>query len=152
MSDALIPPEPRTVPFAGSEVTVRVLTMGQVLRLVELFKGGKLEKLKADADLFDWIETFPEEMIGITMIAMEMKRDQVNAGSVEEFVHLLGEILDLNRDFFFRKIGPALRILIGKLALVAGLLDGPMPSRASSVTATASPASSATPLDSSPAS
>lgn len=134
----MIPADPRVVrigPDGQHEVTVRVLNIRQIAHLVELFKDGKLDKLSAGADVFELLEVLPGEMIGMVMISTALSREQLDEATADQFLELLSTILELNRDFFFRKIGPALRVLLAQVALVSGIrqtLDGSQPFSASS--------------------
>lgn len=150
--EQLLPPLPDPLRVGTTDVQVGALNVGQLMRVVQLFKGGKLDQLPADGDLLVWIEKLPDEMIELALIATGMRREDLEAASVEEFVTLLAAILEKNRDFFFRTLGPALRVLLSRVALVAGMLDGLIPSSSLSSTATGSPRSSGTPSGSSSAS
>lgn len=144
MSEELLPPLPSEFKLGDRVIEVKALNMGQLLRVLELFKGGKLETLDASGDLFEWIEKLPDEMIGLVMIATGLTRDQMDELETDQFVNLLSAILEKNRDFFFRKLGPALRALLARVALVSGILGGSMPSSSSSGMGTLLRRSSAT--------
>lgn len=152
MSESILPPLPDKFQLGDRSIEVKALNMGQLLRVLDLFKGGKLEQLNASGDVLDWLEKLPEEMIALVMIATGLTREEMNELETDQFVLLLSAILEKNRDFFFRKLGPALRALLGRVALVAGILDGSMLSSFSSATGTRSTPSSATPGASSAAS
>ena len=117
----ILSPEPVTMTIAGREVTVAELTMDQVIKVVQVFKGGKLESLPADGDLLALIEAFPEEMMRVCMIATGITRDEIGKAKVDDFVNLCAAIIERNTDFFARRLGPSLKRLLGVLVKVAAM-------------------------------
>lgn len=124
MTDNVLPADPSVVRVSGRDVSVGVLTMGQLLKVRKIFEGGKLESLAANVDLLGVIEAFPEEMMQVAMVATDLTQQELDDAGVDEFVFLCAEILEKNADFFARRLGPSLQKLLGQLVKVAALAGG----------------------------
>lgn len=118
--DALLP-ETQKVAICGREIEVGPMTVDQILRVLKVFNGGKLDKMTADTSLVDLIEAFPDEMIAVAMIVTGLAREEIGQARTDEFVELLAAIIERNRDFFVRRLGPSLRHLLGELVSVAAM-------------------------------
>lgn len=121
---SIIPAPPSKIRIAGRDVSVGVLTMGQLLQTKNIFSGGKLERLSANTDLLGAIEVLPDEFIDLCLVATDLTRDEINAVQIDEFVLLCAEIVEKNHDFFVRRLGPSLKKLLGQLVKVAALAGG----------------------------
>jgi hypothetical protein len=114
-----IVPTPKVVRLGDREVAVGPLQVRQLLQMVKVFEGGKLASLNPKADLLDLIHDMPEEMIQVCMVACDARREEIDRLDVADFVTLCADIIEANRDFFARRIGPALQRLAGELIRVA---------------------------------
>lgn len=119
--EALVP-TPKTVKLGEREVTIGPMNMGQILKVGKVFEGGKLAAIPANADLLTLIDAFPEEMIQVAMIVCDAKREEIDGLEVIDFVNLCADIIEGNRDFFARRIGPAMQRLLGELIRVATMV------------------------------
>lgn len=120
--DALVP-TPKRVKIGDREITVGPLNMGQLLAVRKVFSGGKLEKLASNADMLDLIDTLMDEMIEVVRIACDLDEASLHKLTGEEFIELCTAIIEGNRDFFVRWIGPALHRLMGELIRVAAMVQ-----------------------------
>lgn len=119
--DKLLAPLPDKVQILGREIEIHALKMGQLLQVVKVFEGGKLQNVQAGADLLDIIEALPEEMIQVAMIATNITREEIATAEVDEFVMLVATILEKNRDFFARRLGPSLKVLAAQLMKITAM-------------------------------
>lgn len=117
----IIEPLPSKVRILDREVEVRALKLGQLLAITQLFQGGKLANVKADSDLLDIIEALPEEMIQLASIATGLTREELGQAELDEFVMLCATILEKNRDFFARRLGPSLKALAAQLMKITAV-------------------------------
>jgi hypothetical protein len=130
MSDHhIIPPQPDIVRIIGRDIEVRALTVGPLLRIKQLFAGGKLESLPAGADLWALFDALPDEMIDMVAIATGLTREEIDRAEVDEFVILCNAVLEKNQDFFVQRLGPSLKPFLAQLVTLANLAGGFQPSR-----------------------
>lgn len=123
--EKIVPPnETRTVKIAGREVAVGIMTMGELLRVKGIFAGGKLERMAADSDLGGIIDAFPDEMMDVARVVTDLTRDELYGAQVDEFLNLCAAIIEINSDFFSRRLGPSLRNLLGQLVRMAAMSAG----------------------------
>jgi len=109
----MIAPEPRPpVQFMGRAVEVRPLTIGQIPAVTRLLRGVKIgavfggDESIADIDFMGLIADHGDQMIGAVAMATGMKSDEVERADPAEFIELARAIVEVNSDFFIRKVVP----------------------------------------------
>lgn len=121
MTDALdvIEPSAEGVQYAGERLIVRPLTIGQIPQLVRkarpvidaLFALDQVGDDDSDQLLglaLALIEDHGEAACEAVAIAVSVDPSVIAKGSLEEFQQLATKVLEVNRDFFVRRLGPLL--------------------------------------------
>lgn len=141
MTDELevLEPSGSSVKYQGASVEVRPLTVGQLPRFVREVKPilGQLQALaplideSADgeqmlAGVLDLIEEHGERLQRAVAIATGLTDAVVAKGGIDEFVALAKKVIEVNADFFARKLVPQL------VAARAAQASGSGPTRSSS--------------------
>ena len=113
--DVIAPPV-RTVRIGEAEFELRPLTIGQIPPLMRALKqiGGGVEggSLPADLGSLDAAQTIAlfadhgEAMIDIVTIASGQPLEVIAAGTIDEFVDLFAQVLEVNHDFFVQRVLP----------------------------------------------
>ena len=125
-------PLPDKFTVAGREVEIRALTMGSLMKIVKVLDAGKLQGMPIDADLVTFLEVMPEECIQIVCLATDITREEIDKVEVSDFVILLSAVLEKNKDFFVKRLGRSLQILLVRITEIA-VLAGSMPSNSLSL-------------------
>lgn len=140
--DTLIPP-PRTV----EGIDVRPLVVRQISPFTKTLKRLPPEILagveSGNVD-FMAIAEHCDVFADAVAIATDTKPEQIGALGPDQLVALVGAVLEVNLDFFVRKLAPQIAALIAAGEQLVQRV-GPTPSSASSSTGTVAPTSSSTP-------
>lgn len=140
--DVITPPE-RGVSIAEHTFTLRPLTIGQIPPLMRALKqiSGGLESgsLPFDIGNLDAAQTVAlfadhgEAMIDIVTIASGQPLEVIAAGTIDEFIDLFAQIIEVNHDFFVQRVLPqflaTLQRVRAKAATPATAGRGPIPLR-----------------------
>jgi hypothetical protein len=121
MTDELdvLAPSGASVTVGGKPVDIRPLTIGQLPKLVREARPVidavlELEDLPEEdsADMvalvLDLIENHAERVFAAASICSGLPVQEVEAADLDEFVLLASKVVEVNRDFFVRKLGPLL--------------------------------------------
>lgn len=117
----VIEPQARVVEFRGERLEIRPLTIGAVPGLVRASRPVINSLLDAawitdgaafDAQSFDGaldlIEQHGEAVVQGVALAIGRDAKWVASGDISEFIDLTVAVLEVNRDFFTRRIAPLL--------------------------------------------
>lgn len=125
--DVISPPLGGAVMFAGREIQVRPLTIGQIPGVMRALKGVDLSRGLDLADVPALIADHGEGVMLAVSVATGVTLDEVKASPVDEFVALLTAVIEVNADFFVQRVAP---VLNGALARVGQRIGtGPIPSK-----------------------
>jgi hypothetical protein len=127
MNDALdvLEPQAREVSYRGERLEIRPLTVGQLPRLVRtarpvldaLFAQQALPEMPAegatvDRDtlelLLDLVGDHGDAVFEAAALAVGRDAEWVAGGDPAEFAELATAVIEVNRDFFVRKLAPLL--------------------------------------------
>lgn len=141
MSDALdvLEPQARSVSFRGEGLEIRPLTVGQLPRLVRvarpvidaLFSQHAAPEMPNEGEpvdhdtldlMLDLIGNHGDAVFQAAAIAIGREPEWVAEGDLAEFAELATAVIEVNRDFFVRKLAP---LLGGRAAIPASNGDGP---------------------------
>ncbi len=118
---------PLTVAVGGRELAitpVRVKELPAMLRACEPIFGAL-----ADGDLLAALLADPDSVIAAVAVGARLPRAEVDALDTAELVELGGAVMQVNADFFARRLAPA---FVAASQRVAAALAGSMPLPASS--------------------
>lgn len=149
MSDDLdvLDPAGSSVTFRGEVIEVRAIPVGALPKLVRearpvIDRLLELDALPEDADdgalvtiLLDLIENHGERVFAAAAICTGRDQAWLEGGDIDQFVVLAMKVVEVNQDFFVRRLAPLLAGLGGKVAAMTGA--GPTPSSSSSSAVTA---------------
>ena len=149
MSDDLdvLDPAGSSISFRGEVIEIRPITVGAVPKLVRTARPVidrllELESMPDDDDtaalvglLLDLLEHHGERVFAAAAICTGKEQGWLEGGDIDEFVGLALKVIEVNRDFFARRLAPLLAGLGGSMAAMTGA--GPTPSSSSSSAGTA---------------
>lgn len=139
----VIDPAPLAVTYLGERLEIRPLTVGAVPGIVRLarpvidavlqLQDVPDENSEAMVDLaLDMIDKHGEALFGAVALAIGREADWVRQGELDEFISLCKRLVEVNRDFFEKRLAP----LFGRQAAALQSGAGPTPSSSSSSAAT----------------
>lgn len=129
--DNLIPPT-RSLDIGGESIDVRPLRVGQLPAFTRAI-AALLAAGESIDDPVDLVAKYPEEIAAATAVALDRPRDWVDARELDQMVDLVAAIIEVNADFFVRRVLPKMEAASGRITA----LLGPIASKGSSATATA---------------
>jgi hypothetical protein len=132
-------PQPVIVKAGGEALTLSPLTIGELpafARAVQPLAGALAAP---EPDWLGLIASQGEQLLAALALAVRRERAFIDALPADEAIALAAAALEVNADFFVRRILPAINRLTAALPRVAEA--GSTSSSSSSPTATASPAS-----------
>ncbi len=144
MSDDLdtLDPAPTPVDYRGERLEIKPLTIGQLPKLVRLARplidalmDSDIDKLTDGAEigpLLDLLDEHSERVFDAAAMITRRDRAWLEEGDPAEFVQLVKTVIEVNRDFFTRKLAP---LLAGRAKPSSG--NGLTASNSSSSVATA---------------
>lgn len=146
MPDAMeaIAPTTSNVTFRGERLEIQPLTVGAVPKIVRLARPVidavlDLEALPDEHSgemvnlALDMIDKHGDALFQAVALAIGRDREFVEGGDIGDFVDLCKTLVEVNRDFFVRRLGP---LLAERARARSGSGDGKTPSSSSSNAAT----------------
>lgn len=109
MSDLnIIEPPKKTVQLAGREIDVRPITVGQIPMVIRALNGVELTADdEGNFDVVKLLEEHTDKVIDIAVILSGVDRKALERVPLDEFALFVGAWLELNADFFARRVLPA---------------------------------------------
>ena len=120
MSDdlAVLDPASTAVDYVGERLEIKPLTIGQLPKLVRLARplidglmDSDFDKLTDGAEigpLLDLLDQHSEGVFDAAALVTGRDREWIESGNPAEFVQLVRTVIEVNRDFFTRKLAPLL--------------------------------------------
>lgn len=105
---AVIAPASRTMRFAGCELEILPLKVGQLPGVMRALQGIDLAQGLDTAALPALIAAHGERIIEAAVIVTRMPRAEIENAEVDEFAALLAALIEVNSDFFVQRVVPAL--------------------------------------------
>lgn len=128
-------PQPVTVTAGGREVAVAPIKVRELPAFAAAV-DPLLQEIAAGAGVAALMMSNPEAFIKAVAIGARLERAFVDDLELDELLNLAAAVLEVNVDFFVRRLAPAFNLAVGRIgALVAGL----MLSSGSSPTGTSEP-------------
>ncbi len=129
----VIEPPARSATFNGRQITVAPLKVGQLPAFARAVKpiGGAVEALATGrealtlAAMLDLIADHGEAIIDAVAIASGVPAHELADATPDQLIELAAVCLEVNADFFGRRLTPALRAAVAGQAATAG--PGPTP-------------------------
>ena len=115
--DILNAPENK-VTFNGKEITITPIRMGKLQAFTAAVKpiaGDLVEAIGGNGDMLTTIELHGDKMILAVSIATGLSVDELNDSEADEFVRLASAVIEVNADFFVRKLLPSVRGAVEKM-------------------------------------
>jgi len=112
--DILNPPE-KKVQFQGREVVISPVRMGKLQPFTVAIKPVAQDiflALTGSGDLLTTIELHGDRMILAVSIGSGIKIDEINEALPDEFLRLATAVVEVNADFFVRKLLPEVRAAV----------------------------------------
>jgi len=134
-------PEYQSIVIADQEVIIRQIRIGQlpaVLRAVQPLSHMLMQA--APLDIKSMLMLYADDCLTLLQVLSGRPRDWVDALEVDDAIALFSALLEVNLDFFVRRVLPLLPQVMGQLRGKADQLStmaGPIASKASSIAATA---------------
>lgn len=118
--DALVP-LPRKVPFRGREVEVAPLRLAQISAFAAATRGicGRAilaaqlleegQSLHVGALVYDALENDTASVTEALSLVTGLPAEEIGAGTLDEVVDLIEAVVEVNHDFFFRRLPAVLQ-------------------------------------------
>lgn len=119
-------PEVRHPLIGGKSVTVAPLKVRQIPPFLRA-AGPAVSALFA-GDLSDALKIHGEELIQAMAVATGEPADWLGGLEADEFLLLVGEVVEINADFFVHRVTPVLNVTAKKLTRALTLGATPLPS------------------------
>lgn len=104
----IIEPPKKIVPLAGREIEVRPITVGQIPRVIECLEGVELSADdEGNFDVVKLLEEHTDKVIDVAVVLSGIDRRTLEQVPLDEFAIFVGAWLELNADFFARRVLPA---------------------------------------------
>lgn len=114
----VLEPAPTEVSYRGERLEIQPLTIGQLPKFVRIARpvidmllDADLDSLAAGADvdlMMDLIDKHGEKVFDAAALITGKPRDWIEGGDPAEFIALALKFVEVNRDFFTRKLAPLL--------------------------------------------
>lgn len=112
--EVLNPPQ-ASVQFGGESVTVTPIRMGKLqafTRVVRPIASDIMEALGGSGDLLTTIELHCDRLIEAVQIATGIEREKLDNALPDEFIALAKAVIEINADFFARRLLPAVKTAV----------------------------------------
>jgi len=117
------------VEAGGETVTVRPLTIGQLPAFMRALKGVQFQVGEEGTDVIGLIADHGEAIAEAVAVATGLSVDQVAALAPDDFIGLAEAVVEINADFFARRVLPRFSSALERLAGTAAVAAGSTPSR-----------------------
>lgn len=134
---AALPPTPTHVEAGGERLELTPIRVGELPAFVRAIRPFAEQLMQA----VDWLALFAEHgeaLLDALAIASRRPKDWVEALALDDAIRLADALLEVNADFFIRRVSPEVGRVAHRLAARAA---GPAPSPGSCAPATATPTS-----------
>lgn len=126
-------PEVRHPVIGGKHIAIAPLKVRQIPPFMRAI--GPAAGLLFSGDLAGALGAHGEELIHAVAVATDQPADWLGDLDADEFLRLVGDVVEVNADFFAHRVTPALEATVGKL--MSALTHGATPSQPSSQAASA---------------
>jgi hypothetical protein len=137
---AALPPLPVSIEIGGKALDLTPLRVGELPAFVRAIRPFAEQLTTA----VDWIGIFAdhgEALLEALALASRCPRLWIEGLSLDEAIRLAEALLEVNADFFIRRVSPEIDRVARRLAARTHATVGAMPSNGSSPPATATPTS-----------
>jgi len=112
-----------TVTVAGEQVSVQPLKVGQVPAFARASRGilQDLDKLSGAEGIMELLADHGDDLISAVCVATGMPVNVVQSLAMDEFVQLATAVVQVNADFFTRRLAPTVQFAISTMT---GVLSG----------------------------
>jgi hypothetical protein len=107
--------EPTAVEIAGQKLALRPMRFGQLARALALAGPIAQHLASGRADLFALLSSDGERLIELAALLSGQSRAWIESLPPDEAVRLIGALYEVNRDFFSRRLAPALTQTLAKI-------------------------------------
>lgn len=97
--------EPRVVPFNGRDVAIAPLKVGKIPAIARALKGANIT---GEIDVLALLADHGDGLLEAVSIATGIDKIELEAADLDEFAALFRAVIEVNNDFFTRKILPIL--------------------------------------------
>lgn len=137
---------PKTITIGGEKIEIREMRFEQALKALQMLgpQIGRLLTVEGDADILQLLCDLGIEGVDLMTLMSDEPREWVAELAIDDAVKLAGELYEVNRDFFIRRLWPAIQKTITKFGLTGVSLEIPgmtTPASTPAATGPASPAS-----------
>lgn len=111
------------VNVAGEQINVQPLKVGQVPAFARASKGilQDLDKLNGAEGIMELLADHGDDLIAAVSVATGMPVNLVQALAMDEFVSLATAVVQVNADFFTRRLAPTVQSAVATMtAVVSG--------------------------------
>jgi hypothetical protein len=110
----------KEVEIAGKKMVIKPFSLGQIPKVAGLF--GKLGPALAESNgnIIKMIELGGEPMLDMLALSANKPRSWVDALEPDQGIDLIAAVIEQNKEFFAKKMGPALEKLNLMFAPAAG--------------------------------
>lgn len=124
-------PEPRTVTVAGEAIELRPITVGKLPELTRAVRPMMGAFAGGEPDWMALIEEHGERLIAACAVATGRKREWIAELMPDEFIALCSAVVEVNLDFFVRRMAPAFEGFAARIEALAPTGAGPTPPKRS---------------------
>lgn len=118
--ETIYQPRAIEVEVGGRTVSVKPLTVGQLPVFARAIRPLAPALQGGEADWLELIAEHGESVIASVSIATAMTREDLGGLPPDEFVRLAAAVMEVNMDFFVRRLTPAVSAAAEKMMLASG--------------------------------
>lgn len=103
----------KTVTFAGSDVTIKPITMGRLSQFsaaIAPIASEVMGAIDGNGDMISAIINHSDRLIDAVHVATGIDKNALNDCLPDEFLGLAAAVIEINTDFFARRLLPSLKI------------------------------------------
>jgi hypothetical protein len=122
----IVSPLETVVNFEGEQITISPIRMGKLQAFtiaVEPVAQDFIDAINGEGNLLKTIKLHGGDLIDAVHIATGVPKEKLNDAMPDDFIKLAAAVVEVNADFFARRLLPAVRGAIdglGKIAKAAG--------------------------------
>jgi hypothetical protein len=117
-------PEAAVVKVGGQEIEIKPLTIGQIPKITRLLREVPLnlnpDAIGTSSYWLGLIGDHGEDVIAAIATASGQKNETIAGLAIDDFVALAVKVIEVNADFFTRKVMPAASQALSGLTLLNG--------------------------------